>query len=213
MSVLSHLGPLAGGFLVTLEMSLLAFVGALVLGTVLAVFRICPIAPLRAFGWLYVTALRSIPLLVLLVLFTFGLPEIGIAYPLFTTAVLCMTLYAASFVCETVRSGIRTVAHGQAEAARALGLTLPQSLWYVILPPALRNMIQPLGNVFIGVVLGTSLTASVGVPELTNQAEILDLQYAQPLLTFGVTTVFYLTVTLGGSLLLRQAERRQRRPA
>jgi glutamate transport system permease protein len=213
MSAFSHLGTLAGGFLVTLEMTVLSFAGALVLGTFLAVFRISPIAPLRAFGWLYVAVLRNMPLLVLLVLFTFGLPQIGVTYPLFTNAVICMTLYAGAFVCETVRAGIRTVHRGQAEAARALGLTPFQMLRYVVLPPAIRNMVQPLGNIFIGVVLGTSLAAAVGVPELTDQAEILDLRYAQPLVNFGLTTAFYVTVTLGGGVLLRRLERQRRNPA
>lgn len=195
------------GLVVTLELSVLGFVGALVLGTVVAVFRISPVPPLRAVGAVWVGVLRNVPLLVLLVLFVFGLPEVGLRYSLFWTAVTCIALYASAFVCETVRAGIRTVPLGQAEAARAVGLTFTQSLRHVVLPQAFRSMVQPLVNVFIGVVLGTSLVAAVGVPEMTNKTESLDLQYDEPLLTFGLAALLYVAVTLGGGLAGGRLER------
>ncbi|MGN6246254.1 MAG: amino acid ABC transporter permease [Motilibacteraceae bacterium] len=195
------------GLVVTLELSVLGFVGALVLGTVGAVFRISPVPPLRAVGAVWVGVLRNVPLLVLLVLFVFGLPEVGLRYSLFWTAVTCIALYASAFVCETVRAGIRTVPLGQAEAARAVGLTFTQSLRHVVLPQAFRSMVQPLVNVFIGVVLGTSLVAAVGVPEMTNKTESLDLQYDEPLLTFGLAALLYVAVTLGGGLAGGRLER------
>lgn len=202
-----YLPDLLGGLLVTLELTVLAYAGALVLGTVLAVFRISPVLPLRAFGAAYVGVLRNAPLLVLLVLFTFGLPDAGLRASLFTTAAICMALYTASFVCETVRAGIRTVPLGQAEAARAIGLTFGQVLGYVILPQAFRAMVQPLANVFIGVVLGTSLVAAVGVADLTNRGSALTIQYDQPLVVFAWATVFYVAVALGGGLLAGRLER------
>jgi glutamate transport system permease protein len=202
-----YLPDLLGGLLVTLELTVLSFLGALVLGTVLGVFRVSPVLPLRAFGAAYVAVLRNVPLLVLLVLFVFGLPDIGVTYSLFTSAVICMALYAASFVCETVRSGIRTVPLGQAEAARSIGLTFTQVLRHVILPQAFRAMVQPLANVFIGVVLGTSLVAAVGVADLTNRGSALTLRYDQPLIVFAWATVFYVAITLGGGLLAGRLER------
>src|SRR3712207_8272201 len=93
------------------------------------------------------------PLLTLLVLVVFGLPDIGIRFSLFTSAAICMAVFAGAFVCEAVRGGINTVPVGQAEAARSLGLTFTQSLRYVILPPAFRTMVQPLVNIFIGIAL------------------------------------------------------------
>jgi glutamate transport system permease protein len=202
-----YLPDLLGGLAVTLELTVLSFLGALVLGTILGVFRVSPVSPLRAFGAAYVGVLRNVPLLVLLVLFVFGLPDIGISYSLFISAVICMALYAASFVCETVRSGIRTVPLGQAEAARAVGLTFTQVLRYVILPQAFRAMVQPLANVFIGVVLGTSLVAAVGVPDLTNRGSALTLRYDQPLIVFAWATAFYVAITLGAGLLAGRLER------
>ncbi|MGN6522755.1 MAG: amino acid ABC transporter permease [Actinomycetes bacterium] len=204
------LPELLRGLVVTIELAVVGFVGALVLGTIVAIFRVSPVPPLRAAGAAWVGVLRNVPLLVLLVLFVFGLPEIGIRYDLTWTAATCLALYASAFVCETVRSGIRTVPLGQAEAARAIGLTFTQSLRHVILPQAFRVMIQPLGNVFIGIVLGTSLVAAVAVPDLTNRTEVLDLRYNEPLLTFGVAAVLYIAITLGGGLLVGLLERRLR---
>lgn len=206
----AYLPELLRGLLVTCELSIVGFAGALVVGSVVAVFRVSPVPPLRVVGALWVGVLRNVPLLVLLVLFVFGLPDVGLRFSLFWTAATCLTLYASAFVCETVRSGIQTVPKGQAEAARALGLGFAASLRHVILPQALRVMVQPLGNVFIGVVLGTSLVAAVGVADLTNKTESLDLQYNEPLTTFGLAAAFYVAITLGGGLLFGVLERRLR---
>lgn len=202
------LGRLGGGLLLTLAMTVLAFAGAALLGVALAVARICPVPPLRAFAAVYVGVFRNVPLLVLLVLFVFGLPEIGLLYPLFATATTAMALYWAAFVCEVTRSGIRAVPRGQAEAARALGLGFGQCLRHVILPQALRTMVQPLGSVFIGCALGTSLAAAVGVAEITGQAELVTLKYDQPLPGFAATTVFYVAITLTSGLLAGRIERK-----
>jgi glutamate transport system permease protein len=204
-AVLSQLGQ---GLLVTLEMTALAFAGALVLGVLLAVCRISPVPVLRLVGAAYVTAFRNIPLLVLLVLFVFGMPEVGLLYPLFTTVALTMALYWAAFVCEVVRSGVRTVPRGQIEAARALGLTFTQCLRFVVIPQALRSMVQPLGNVFIGLALGTSLAAAVGVTELTGQAQLVTLKYDNPLTSFALTTVVYVAITLTSGLIAGRIERK-----
>ena len=150
--VTDNLGLPARGLLVTLELTVLGFVGALLLGTLLAVFRVSPIPPLRVIGAVYVEVLRNMPLLTLLVL-------VIVRAAGRRAHVLAVHLgrdlpggcSSAAFVCEAVRGGINTVPVGQAEAARSIGLTFTQSLRYVILPQAFRTMVQPLVNVFIGV--------------------------------------------------------------
>jgi glutamate transport system permease protein len=206
--VTDNLGFLLGGLLVTLELTVLGFVGALLLGTVLAVFRVSPITPLRWVGATYVEVLRNMPLLTLLVLVVFGLPDIGIRFSLFTSAAICMAVFAGAFVCEAVRGGINTVPVGQAEAARSLGLTFSQSLRYVILPPAFRTMVQPLVNIFIGVVLGSSLASAVGVSELTNRTQVLNLQSAEAVVLFLVSGAIYLVIALLGGAAGGVLERR-----
>jgi glutamate transport system permease protein len=127
---------------------------------------------------------------------------------LFTTAVVCLLLVSASFTCEAVRGGINAVPVGQAEAARAIGLTFAQSLATVILPQALRTMVQPLVNVFIGVALGSSLAAAIAVPELTYTAQQVGNQTAESMLMFVVSALVYIAIAMlgggAGSVLERR---------
>jgi glutamate transport system permease protein len=207
--VIGHLVPdLLKGLLTTLELSVLGFVGAVVLGTVIAVFRISPVPPLRWVGTAWVGVFRNLPVLVLLVLWVFALPEVGITVGLFTSAAICFSLTFSATVCEIVRSGIGGVAVGQAEAARAIGLGFRQAMWLVILPQAFRSMVQPLGSVFIAVVLNTSLAAAVGVAELTYQSQVLTIRYSEALVTFLVAAVFYVIVALGVGWATGRVERR-----
>jgi len=97
---------------------------------------------------------------------------------------------------------------GQAEAARSLGFTFMQSLRYVILPPAFRTMVQPLVNIFIGVVLGSSLASAVGVSELTNRTQVLNLQSAEAVVLFLVSGAIYLAIALLGGAAGGALERR-----
>lgn len=210
MHILDHADVLLRGFLITIEITALGFAGSVVVGTIIAVCRVSPVLPLRAFGWLYVEAFRSIPLLVLLVLCVFGLPWIGVVLSPFAAVSTGIALYAGAVVCETIRSGIRGVPFGQVEAARALGFTFGQSLRHVVLPQAFRAMVQPFGNVFIGVVLGTSLCAAVGAQELTYATKVLDLKHGDPLVWFGAAAVLYVIVTLGGGYIFGRVERRVR---
>lgn len=196
------------GVLTTLELTVIGFVGAFVLGTVFAIFRVSPVAPLRIVGTVYVEFFRNIPLLSLVVLVTFGLPDIGVTFPLFWCGALSLILSGAAFVCETVRSGINTVSIGQSEAARALGMSFSTQLRWVILPQALRTMVQPLVNVFIGVLIGSSLCAVAGVADITNVTQQLNIQYAAAVLLFLLSGVVYLVFALGAGGIGARLERR-----
>lgn len=209
-TVLSHFPDLLHGFAITLQLTVLGFLGALVLGTVLAVCRIGPITPLRVIGSIYVEIFRNIPLLALLILFVFGLPDVGLTYSYFTSTAICLALSGAAFVCEAMRSGINSVSVGQAEAARAIGLSFTRSLRFIILPQAFRAMVQPLTNVFIGVVLSSSLASAVGVADLTNRTQYLNLQYAEATAAFLVSGFFYIVVSLAGGAFGGYLERRLR---
>ena len=203
-----NLGALWGGIATTLAITVAAFVGALLIGVLVAVFRVSPIPPLRVLGAVYVELFRNVPLLSLLILTAYGLPYVGVDLSLFTTAVVCLTLVSASFACEAVRAGINGVPVGQAEAARAIGMTFGQSLSTVILPQALRTMVQPLVNIFIGIALGSSLAGAVGVPELTNRTQVLNLQSAEAVVLFLVSGAIYLAVALLGGAAGGALERR-----
>ena len=163
--LVQNLGALWHGLLTTLALTGLAFAGALVLGTVMAVFRVSPIAPLRVIGAVFVELLRNVPLLSLLILFAYGLPYLGVSMSLFTTAVVCLLLVSASFVCEAVRGGINAVPVGQAEAARAIGLSFLPTITTIVLPQAFRGAIAPLGNTLIALTKNTTVLATIGVAE------------------------------------------------
>lgn len=211
MSVLfDHIGELLTGLLVTLELAVLAFPLAVLLGTVLGVCRVGPIAPLRAAAGLYVQCLRNAPLLLVLVMVVFGLPYVGATVPLFGSVVLGLGLYFGAYVCETVRSGIAAVPTGQIEAARALGLPFAGVLRQVVLPQAFRSMAQPLGSIFINVCLASALGAAVGVQELTGSARQFNLDHAQPIPSFIAAAIGYLLITLTAGQLTGVIERKVR---
>ena len=180
----------------TVALTVLGYVFALVVGTVMAVARVSPIPPLRWAATVYVEIFRNIPLLSLLILISFGLPDVGLRLPYFWCGVLGLTLSSAAFVCENVRSGINTVPVGHAEAARSIGLGFFGTLRYVVLPQAFRSMVQPLVNVFIGTLLGSSLCAAVGVTEITNVTQQLNIRYAQAVFLFLLSGLVYLIFAL-----------------
>jgi glutamate transport system permease protein len=151
------------GFFKTLGICAWAGVGAVVLGTLLAAFRVSPVPPLRGAGTGYVTAVRNCPLTVVLFFVAFGLPEVGVNQSYYRFAVAGLTVYTAAFVCEAVRSGINSVPPGQAEAARSIGLTFGQSLRFVVLPQALRSVVPPLGSVLIAMVKNSAIVGAFGV--------------------------------------------------
>jgi glutamate transport system permease protein len=195
-ALLDNLAPLLAGLLTTLWMAALSAAGALVLGVVVTTMRVSPVPVLRGVAFAYVQLFLNVPLLALLVLFVFALPDAGLLMPLPATAVVVLVIYEAAYVAEAVRSGVNTVALGQAEAARALGLTFRQTLGSVILPQALRAVVQPVGNVLIALVMNTSLFAAVGIVELTAAANKTNLVHAQPIPIFVGAGLTYMALAL-----------------
>jgi glutamate transport system permease protein len=203
-----YLPQILQGIWVAISLTLIGYAGALVIGTVVAVFRVSPIPPLRAVGAVYVEILRNIPLLALLILFTFGLPDIGIVFDLYTTVAICLAIFNAAFVCEAIRTGINTVPVGQAEAARAIGLTFGGTLSKVVLPQAFSSMVQPLVNVFIGTLLGSSLASAIGVMDLLGVAQYINLREAWGIGLFAAAAGIYAAIALGSGALGARLERR-----
>jgi glutamate transport system permease protein len=200
---------LRDAFLTTLSLSLLSGLLALVLGTVLAGMRVSPITQLRGLATFYVEVFRNTPLTVVFFFIIFGLPQIDFAVDFFTGAVLSVGLYTAAFVCEAVRSGINAVSPGQAEAARAIGLTFGHSLREIVLPQAFRTVVPPLGNVWIAMVKNTSIAAGFSVTELSStlprlvNADAGDLT----LILIGVVAG-YMLITLPSAFAIHRLERR-----
>ncbi|MPY09615.1 ABC transporter permease subunit [Arthrobacter bussei] len=157
-------------FWVNIQLSFWAAIFALVIGTVLALFRISPIPSLQWFGAAYVNIFRNTPLTIILAfgfLGLFSVMQISLASDLnaslFRIAILGLALYHAAFVCEAIRSGVNTVPLGQAEAARAIGLSFLPAARLIILPQAFRGAIAPLGNVLIALIKNSTVAAAGSV--------------------------------------------------
>jgi glutamate transport system permease protein len=196
-------------FLTTLGLSALAGLLAIVLGTLLAAARVGPIPPLRGLATFYVEVFRNTPLTVVFFFLIFGLPQIDIILGFYTGAVLSLGLYTAAFVCEAVRSGINSVAAGQAEASRAIGLTFGQSLREVVLPQAFRTVVPPLGNVIIAMVKNSSIAAGFAISELSSLLPRLVNADAGQLTAILLGVVIgYMLITLPLAFLVHRVERR-----
>ncbi len=198
------------GLITTLKICGYAAVGALVIGTIMAAFRVSPVPPLRWVGTSWVNVFRNCPLTVVLFFCAFGLPEIGINGQYFWFGVLGLTLYTSAFVCEAVRSGINSVPAGQAEAARAVGLTFTQSLANVILPQALRTVVPPLASVLIAMIKNSAIVGAFGVGgDLFSVGDTLTSARGEAALPVLIGVVLgYLVLTIPAGLGLGVLERK-----
>jgi glutamate transport system permease protein len=203
-------------FLMTIKLSLAAGALCLLLGTLLAVMRVSPVPVLRGVGTVYVNVVRNTPLTLVFVFVFFGFPKLGILVSPFKVAVIALTVYTAAFVCESVRSGISTVAAGQAEAARAIGMSFGQMLVIVILPQALRAVVPPLINTMIAMIKNSTIAAGFSVAEagriravLTEPDPRTGITYDQLHVLLWVAICFVI-ILLPLSFLQQSLERRWR---
>jgi len=194
----------------TLQVTLVSFALALVLGTGLGILRISRRPPWTWLGRIWVDGIRGVPLLVLIFFIYFGLGRL-LHLPQFLAGVLAIGLCYSAFVGETIRAGIQAVPRGQWEAARSLGLSHGRTLRHVILPQATRIVIPPIVNDFIACLKDSSLVSIVGLRELTragreySSSTFLDFQ------TWLVVGLLYLVMTLALSRLSTLLEARLRR--
>jgi glutamate transport system permease protein len=209
-AITDNLPLFVSGYRTSLLIAVLGMVGSLLVGTVVAIFRVSPLAPLRAFGTAWVNVLRNCPLTVVLFFIAFGLPEIQINGSYYVFGIAALIIYTSSFVCEALRSGINAVPAGQAEAARAIGLSFPRTLLSVVLPQAFRTVVPPLGSVLIAMFKNSAIIGAFGVSgDLFAVGE--SLTGAQGYAAFPVLTgvaVGYLCITLPAAGMMTLLERR-----
>ncbi|WP_084076796.1 amino acid ABC transporter permease [Demequina sp. NBRC 110057] len=199
------------GFGATLWVSLASGVLAFVWGVTLAAFRVSPVGPLRTFASGYVNVVRNTPLTLLFVFLVAAAPSLlGLKVPLgMPMAILALTLYTATFVCEAIRSGINSVGVGQAEAARSVGLTFIQTLTQVVLPQAFRSVLPPMINVYIAHIKNSSVAAAFAVTDLVAVAN--RLSYGNPADVVGIFAgvgLCYLVITVPLSVTAERLESR-----
>ncbi|MEU9417583.1 amino acid ABC transporter permease [Streptomyces sp. NPDC051000] len=200
-----------GAFWVTVQLTLYSAIGSLIWGTALAGMRVSPVPLMRGFGTTYVNVVRNTPLTLVIIGCSLGLSEtLGITLggdtfkeTGFRLAVLGLTAYTGTFVCEALRSGINTVPVGQAEAARALGLSFFQVLRLIVLPQAFRAVIAPLTNVLIALTKNTTVAAAIGVAEAALlMKEMIENEADALFAVFGVFALGFVLLTLPTGLLL-----------
>ncbi|WP_328712620.1 amino acid ABC transporter permease [Nocardia salmonicida] len=160
-------------FWVTIKLTFFSAIGALVIGTVVAGMRVSPIPVARWIGAAYVSIFRNTPLTLIIVFTSLGLYT-TLGWKLagddlrennYRWAILGLSVYTAAFVCESLRSGINTVALGQSEAGRSLGFGFAQNLRLIVLPQAFRAVIAPLGSVLIALTKNSTVASVIGVAE------------------------------------------------
>lgn len=202
------------GFRRNVELFMVAEACVLVWALVLALLRGLPgraAAPLRWFAIAYVDVFRGLPALVVILLVAFGLPLVGLRWPLFALAVVALTLVYGAYVAEVYRAGIDSVHRSQTAAARSLGLSGSKTMRFVVLPQAVRRVIPPLLNDFIGLQKDTSLLGIIGISEGLRQAQIFSGQRLNASPYIGIALCFlFITIPLARFTdhLLARAQRR-----
>ncbi|MEV7402552.1 amino acid ABC transporter permease [Streptomyces sp. NPDC091267] len=201
---------LLGAFWVTVQLTVYSALGSLIWGTLLAGMKVSPVPLMRGFATAYVNVVRNIPLTVIIVFSSLGLySTLGISLGAddfsginFRLSVLALIAYTASFVCEALRSGINTVPVGQAEAARALGLSFTQVLRLIVLPQAFRSVVNPLSNVLIALTKNTTVASAIGVAEAAALMKTMVEAEAQLVLIVLVFAFGFIVLTLPTGLIL-----------
>ena len=212
MDLISESGSvILTSFGLTLRLAFFSGIFSLLLGVVLATFRVSPVPVLRWIGSAVVYTFRNTPLTLVMFFALFGLSyQLGLSFDKdliyrnnFWLAVLALSVYTSTFVCEVLRSGINTVPLGQAEAARAIGLTFTQNLRLIVLPQALRSVINPLASVLIAMTKNTTVAVTIGVTTATmvNEASgqmksLMERNSDQILLIFIIFAVGFMILTL-----------------
>ena len=213
--ILSNYDVLAA-FWGTIKLSLLGTFGALVLGTIVAILRLSPVRVFQWMGTWYVNTFRNTPLTLLMVFSILGLTFIlgiqlnseDISSNVFRWAAVMLSVYHGAFICEALRSGVNTVPAGQAEAARAIGLTFGQSMQHVLLPQAFRGSIAPIGSTIIALIKNSTVAAVIGAGEAANLMSTVIENEGSRFSVFLVFAIGFVILTLPLGLLFTSMSRR-----
>jgi His/Glu/Gln/Arg/opine family amino acid ABC transporter permease subunit len=193
--LLAEHGPAFGqALLLTWKLTALSFVAGFALGIVVTVARLLPLRPLRFVLTLYVEVFRNIPSVALLIFIVFALPDLQVVIDYEPSVILTLSLVCSAFTADYLRSGINTVAGGQVDAARSLGMSPIVIITSIVLPQALRSVVQPMTSLLIALMLSTSLASQVPLPgrELTALVAKLANDSAAGISAFALAAVMYL---------------------
>ncbi|MDH3660064.1 MAG: amino acid ABC transporter permease [Alphaproteobacteria bacterium] len=190
----------------TLQLMVVSFCLACVLGMIVALLRISRFGVLRAIAKIYIGFFRGVPVLVILYWIYFALPEMGyevLVISSYTAAILGLGIHGAAFLAEIFRSGIESLHRGQMEAALSLGMTPAKAMSYIILPQAIRVVVPPIANYTVGLLKETALCSIIAAPELMLRAKDLASSSFLPMHAFVLAAIFYYIMSFP---LMRLAE-------
>ena len=196
----------AKGFWFSIQLTLVAMLGGIVLGTLLAMMRLSDRAWLATPAAIYVDTLRSIPLVMVILWFFLLIPKLLGPLGGETSALITFTLFEATYFSEIMRAGIQSVSKGQVNAGYALGMTYGQSMRYVVLPQAFRNMLPVLLTQTIVLFQDTSLVYAVGAYDLLKGFEVAGKNFNRPVETYLVAALVYFVICFSLSQLVRRLQ-------
>lgn len=206
--IIDHIPFLWEGMQVTLLLTFLAICGGILGGTILALCRLSPFAPLSFVAGSYVNFFRSMPLILVIFWFYFLVPFIlGRPVGGFYSVLVAFILFEAAYYCEIIRAGISSVGRGQVAAGQALGLTYRQNMRYIVLPQAFRNMIPVLLTQAIVLFQDTSLVYVVGLHDFLVTGDIVANRDNRLLEMYTTVALVYFVLCLIGSMGVRRLQR------
>jgi len=191
------------GYLTTLQLTFFSFLGAFIIGTVMTVFRVSPIKPLRTFGNFYVQVFRNIPGAALLILLVYAIPYLSIVFSYYTCVLIATTLIPSAFLSEHLITGINTIDKGQIEAARSLGLTFSQIISKIVIPQAVRSTVLHMTNLLVATMLTTAIASQVPLNplDLTGLVAHINTHATGGIMAFAISAILYcLTAVLIGQI-------------
>jgi His/Glu/Gln/Arg/opine family amino acid ABC transporter permease subunit len=195
------------GLGLTFSVSLVAFGFALLLGLFIALLRMAKFKPVSALAIVYIDIFRGMPLFVFIIWLYYGFAMVvGINFPPLTAGVICLSIMHSAYLAEIYRSGIEAIPRGQWEAAASLGFTSFQTFSRIVMPQALRIIIPPAANMYVGMLKDTSLLAVIGLWELMRQTQLIVSLTFRPFEFYTTTAAIYIVLTLIFSNLAKLVE-------
>ena len=194
---------------ITIQITAISVGLGLIIGMFVGIARICNVKVLRALATVYIDFLRGTPLLVQIFLIYFALPMVvGQRVDPFIAAITACGINSGAYIAEIFRAGIQAIDEGQMEAGRSLGMSWVQTMRYIIVPQAFKNVIPPLGNEFIALLKDSSLVSVIGFEELTRRGQLIIARTYGSLEIWITVALIYLVMTLTISRLLSYMDKR-----
>ncbi len=198
------------GLWMTFKISIVTIFFGSILGGAIGLLRTMDILAVNLILGAYIHTLRGTPFLIHLYVVYFILPTTGISWlqlEAFTAAIIALSLYTSTYVAEIVRAAIQAVPRGQSEAARSVGMTALQTMWYVVLPQAAKLMIPPMGGIYVIIIKGTSIVSVIGIAELVRAGEHATQRHPRELMViYGMVALMYFAYCYPVLRLARWAE-------